>query len=534
MKPFFLSIPILFVLVITLPETSTAAEPVLKISRVYYEVKIDDDQPIILAALKASPILIEGRKQLSRTTCKNRYTYNAADQEDKTCQVEDYEVTVDCEMLLPRFEGLPAKFRPQVDTYLEKAEEYELQHIKINVDHMRKFAAKLAEQPTYACGEVDGALKAEFEGFSALLSSAAAELDKKTTFGRTAGADLQWHLATEDERLLIADDRGVCQAEPVESSVEYVYNDFMVDKMADQDNWMDEATISIKVNYKLRYQPYVKSDGTCRVLHYDLKAPCRIDLPRFVGVSPAQVKESDALVNDVKNFYSDICRFGTRKADELASKITGEHTFKCDTMAEDVEAMITEFENQVQAKIDGAPAAYVASRAAEPRTGPAADHRENLKVDPKVKYKYYDVKVTGREQALKEAWESTRLSVNDQKSLTATAFDVKFKYKYEKLDKNYCRITEPDLNLECTLHLPRLSNSDPQVQEALAPLQNKIEAAEMKRCQIAAGQADLLIRDLAERSFPCPALGNRAKGLLNDTVKEAKRLMNQYVPDYEN
>lgn len=524
MKSLLLKLIIPSILILFASASPLAADQAPQITYIYYEVNINDESPIIFQMLKATPIVVDGRKLFSRTMCQNSYTLNSGPKDAETCQINEYSLNTVCEVSLPRFGGLADKYRPQLDRYLEKAKDYELEHVNINVEHLKKFKTELDSRNTYACNQLETAVKDMFSRVSSQIKAAEKNLAEATFDGRTRGADIEWHLALDEERLLMADENAVSEAQTVEPAMEYLYKETPLSGET-ADRWRDQAG-RLKWDVKLDYKPRRKADGTCRVLYYYLESPCQVILPQYIGARPDQEQEMASFIEEIKGIYSDNCRIGAQRATELAAKISGANTFNCETMVDDIAALVKETEQQTQSRFNALTAAYMAPQSPAGKE-PAA------RLTPKVKRQYYDVQVTDTESALKAAWASTRLLVDQKASLSATALEMDFKYHPERIDKSKCRITQPDIGVSCTLHLPRFKSKNPDDKAALAAVEKKIEAAEMKRCEIAVNQAEALREQTETKNFPCPAIGNHAQILLNRTIEETKKQMNEYQPNYE-
>lgn len=141
--------------------------------------------------------------------------------------MSDYELTFNCVVTLPRFNGFSEAARPGIEAFMERIRYREHRHCEIFTEYANKFKAYIDSGPTAGCNSLVNVIRTKFNALHNECGDVQKKYDKETLHGRTEGADLEWHLASEADRLLMAEGM-TAPAVKVVPEITYEYYDVRV------------------------------------------------------------------------------------------------------------------------------------------------------------------------------------------------------------------------------------------------------------------------------------------------------------------
>ena len=514
-------IPALIIAAFLLSRGTAAANgsdtPILpSITYEYYDIDASDADTIVDKAFKATPIRIGGTKFLGQASCSNSYSYKS-EKSGGSCRPRDHEYELKCVVTLPRFVGAGREVEPKLDAFMERVRFHEQNHCDYFTEYTNRFIQWLKQPRDYGCGSMTNNIRTAFNKMNNELSAFQKKYDKDTLHGRTEGADLEWHLATEEERLLMGEE-AVAPAVKVKPEIKYEYYDFAVN--AKTNDWR-HAEGGFGWSLSNSYKPRRKIDETCRVMKYEVLAVCEIKLPRFKGADEGLTPLLAEKVESIKREQLARCDLVTAEADRFVEKISGPAVFHCDRINNEIRGLL----NQTVSAADKA----VKELGLEARKTEDAKGAEGL-VTPKIEYKYYDVSLKAGDDPFKAALAKKAYARGGGKSFPSA---LEWKIGYELAGRTRadasCGVGSYEVVSTCVIHLPRFNGQDSDLVGRGDALAEKLKDLELKACEQVTKRAELFGDWLAEdRSFPCPSMSNRVSGEYNRFFKESRGIMDEY------
>lgn len=513
-------IPVLSLLFILAVSPAALAEVKPTIEYEYYDVDAGDESRIADEAFKATPIRQGGTKYLGQANCATGYTYTPDQKDGGRCGVGDYELTLNCTVTLPRFTNLSDEIKPKIEAFMERIKYHEHRHCEIFAEYAGKFKKWIDAGPVSGCNSLNNNIKTAFNQTRNECKAVQDQYDKETLHGRTEGADLEWHLASPEDRLLMAEG-ATAPAVKVVPEITYEYYDVPV-KEGEVGRWQTTSG-GIEWSAGFNYQGRRNIDETCRVMRYDMKVGCKLTLPRFTGGGEALKPELEAHVEKLKKVQLERCELVVTEADKLVAEVSGDKTFHCDRMRNNITAR----HNQMMRDSQEAVKQYdLADENA------AVEALAAKVIEPKIEYKYYDVPVTDADQALAEALKKTRIGRNGQPVPGGVQMKMGYSYMPKQLADGSCRVLDYDIDLNCEITLPRFQSDNAEVLKKAEPLSEKLKAIELKRCGIAVDHARRLGEWLVgDQTFQCGPMGNNIRGRFNQMFKECQEDMTNFNRD---
>lgn len=483
----------------------------------YYDVDATVEDNIVDNAFKATPIRIGGKRFLGQAKCGNGFEYEGEKGDSGSCRLKDFSIDLHCEVTLPRFVGAGEATKPKLAAFMERLEFHEQNHCDYFTGHSNDFIKWLTEDRKYGCNSMSNNIRTAFNKMNNELEAFQKKYDKDTLHGRIEGADLEWHLATAEERLLMGEDV-VAPAVQVAPEVKYSYFDVEVNSKTG--NWRHVGG-SFGWSLSNSYKPRRKIDETCRVMKYEVKAACEIGLPRFKGGDESLQPELAARVEEIKTENLNRCNMVAGEADKFAERISGKNTFHCDRMKNEVTAQMNVATKNIKDLL----------KHFDLETRVQQDSEETAGViSPTVEYKYYDVSLKQGERPFEAALKEKAFRRGQDKSYPS-AIEWKMAYEFAgrtKADES-CRVGGYEIKYTCAIHLPRFKSADPALQAKGEALSGQIKNDELIRCGMIKTQAEEFGRWLsADQSFPCGSMSNRVNGKYQSIFKACKEALEKY------
>ena len=510
-----LVLPLVFVSQAALAENGEKIKPTIEYE--YYDVNIEDESRIVDAAFKATPIRIGGKRFLGETRCQTGFDYSPQKLDGSLCAVADYNITLDCVITLPRFNGGGPELREKLNVFLEKINAHEQRHYDIFLEHAEKLAQWMSGGLRLDCNSLGNTIRTAFNKSNNECLAVQKKYDRETIHGQTEGADLEWQLGAEEDRHLMGENM-TAPAIEVKPAIEYVYYDVPVEDPQSLLWRRDHGRLDWSFGYG--YKPRRKIDETCRIMKYDVELGCKINLPRFSGDDPGQFAGQE---EKAKKVQLERCDLIVNRINRFVKEISGEKTFNCERMGNS----ITGLKNQTMADIKEALKEY--DQRLEGPDGPSASpFRE---AEPKISYKHYDVPVKEAESALAAALNKSRTGRNGQKA--ASGLQWKWGYSYTPVKKadSSCQVAEYETTLECEITLPSFQSRDENLLKEVEALAEGLKEQELKRCRRVKAQADKFARWLSsDQSFSCGPMGNKIRGEFNQLFRAVEEDLKSYDP----
>lgn len=479
----------------------------------YYDVNIADknNDQIVEATFGASPVKIQGKQYLGLADCENRFNLNTTGSDDGSCKVKNYDLNLICTVTLPRFNGGSTETRERLNTFLDNLKSFELRQCDTFAEYTGNFVSWLSEERVYACASMAADIKKVLDGEIAKAQTAMEKDVRESVFGQSAGVDLEWHLADEADRKLMADGM-VAPPVKIEPQIEYSHKDIALKADDKEKGWKNElGALDWRIGYN--YKSRRKAGDTCRVLKYDAQVVCKITLPRFNTESTELKPELEAQEAKARETQAARCTQVLEEAEEFTRLISGDNTFNCDSIRDDIEGLYFKTVRQVKKELN------------EPDDSQSRPSKAEAlgKVKRNIKYRYYNVRIKDPAEAEQAALKATRVGRKGKPSLSAIQWQMKYSGQPEKRDDGRCGLNSAEVTVNCEIMLPQFKSENPEASAAGEELVERLKAGELKRCDIVQNKAEQFAKWLDEdRSFHCSPMSNLIRGEFNRWMKAAE------------
>lgn len=144
-------------------------------------------------------------------------------------------------------------------------------------------------------------------------------------------------------------------------------------------------------------------------------------------------------------------------------------------------------------------------------------------VESNIKYEYYAVQVSNKDDVNGQAFEATPINIDGRKFLTFTKWRLNYKYSSKK-KANICQVGTCTISHSCLITLPKFVGGYDRLQRMLAGLTAKLRRHELVYCLVAREYADKLDRTLLTNFGPykCPELADAVKRAYDKMLGECE------------